>query len=178
MNKIRHDDDLFDSNGILRDGARLRVPMQARDAARMTERQRHRQVEDTLRSVNTRGRITDGRTDDPTALNRPGFRVPEIQDRRGVLDARQQYQTQIQNRYKCGDGEMLCPDCEGEGYINGDLCKTCNGDGVIDDDSTPKDEGGGYDSHNHSLDQQRQVRDQQYLDYDSEIASAWRGTKG
>jgi hypothetical protein len=64
------DEDALDENGVLRDGHRMRVPMQFRDSARSTT--------PTLR-------FADGRTDIPIG-NRPGFVIDvgggqEIRDR-------------------------------------------------------------------------------------------------
>ena len=49
------DDEAFDENGVLRDGARHRVPLQMRDSLAPM--------------------ITDG-TSDPLGLHRPGWRIP------------------------------------------------------------------------------------------------------
>lgn len=108
----RHD------NKILKDGERLRVPMTMRDS-----------LSPLQQSV---AAFTDGRTTDPTALNRPGFRVPTVLDRTKVRDAYAADEAYLRNRYKCGDGEQLCDDCGGEGYDqDGTACDTCRSRGVL-----------------------------------------------
>jgi hypothetical protein len=106
--------------------------------------------------------FTDGRTDDPTALNRPGFRVPVVNDRRAVHDAYAQYQTKLVNAYKLKDDESICPNCGGEGYINGKLCQRCDGEGVIDDDDRDD-----------PVSDKRTVQDA-YLAYDHDLENSWK----
>jgi hypothetical protein len=79
MKRINDDDD-----EILKDGQRVRISMTMRDAA--------------IRDA----KFTDGRTTDPTALNRPGFRVPAVQDRRAVHDAYEAYEADLTNAYLGG----------------------------------------------------------------------------
>jgi hypothetical protein len=189
MTKIRHDDDLFDSNGLLRDGKSVRVPMQARDSARMTERQRHQRVSDTLRDVNSKPLlVTDGRTDDTMSLHKPGWRIPVVNDRANVRDAYANYETSLVNAYRVGDGEMQCPTCFGSGVLNGEDCDDCDGTGIMPDvDSESNDEGGGYgstnegpsnDSHTVDLKQHRETMDRLIRDRDFADSNAWRGGKG
>jgi hypothetical protein len=84
----RYTDDIFDEQNVLRDGKSVRVSMQARDAA-------------MLRHVNSRPRITDGRSNDPMALHRPGFRVPAMNDRRSVVrDAYETYERELCSRWQ------------------------------------------------------------------------------
>ncbi len=85
-----YDDDDFE-NGVMRDGARHRVPLHMRDSrARM---------------------ITDG-TDNPFALNRPGWRIPTGGSERDVClrdsqrklieDAYAEYSDRVSNAWKGG----------------------------------------------------------------------------
>jgi hypothetical protein len=119
MTRTRHDDQ-FDEAGILRDGARFRVPMQFRDSA------------------SNRQQFTDGVGG--ITGNRPGWRIP-VNDRRGssLRDAAySSYQTRLVNAYKLKDGEVQCSDCDGDGDINGEQCSACGGDGTLPDSSTVK----------------------------------------
>jgi hypothetical protein len=79
---------------ILKDRGRVRISMTMRDSLSALQRS---VADDTARDTN---RITDGRSDDPTALNRPGFRVPTVQDRRAVNDAYAEYQNELTNAYR------------------------------------------------------------------------------
>ena len=65
MRRHRHDDDdVFDENGLLRDGARLHVPMFAMDSVQ--------------RGASPRlPRVYDGTDDSGLAMHRPGFRVTD-----------------------------------------------------------------------------------------------------
>jgi hypothetical protein len=82
------------------------------------------------------------------------------------------------HQWKCNDDETLCPECDGEGYIDGVLCDECNGAGVVDDDCSG---GSGNDpdaaSDRRSLDsatRHRQVMDRSYAEYDRSISQSWR----
>lgn len=171
--------DALDGN-VLRSGISLRVPMWMADAARrqpgdacVTEyghEGRLRQNSGQLTCV----QITDGRSNDPMALHRPGFRIPTVNDRRAVHDAYTKADKQAGNRWKCQDNETLCSDCDGEGYDeDGNECKTCHGEGVVKDKSGfgSTNEGGykGGSSDGRTVD-----RDQAYRDYDADLANAWR----
>jgi hypothetical protein len=123
MTRIKSDDD---EDKILKDGKRIRISMMMRDSA--------------IRDGDAKPQFTDGRTTDATALHRPGFRVPVVQDRTKVRDAYAADAVYLRNRYKCGDGERLCDDCGGEGYDqDGNVCDTCHGKGVM-----PVQNDGGY----------------------------------
>jgi hypothetical protein len=194
---------------ILRDRGRVRVSMQMRDAAMAKSgtgsvrgevagdlctingsEGRLRMVNGALQCVplksqDARPQFTDGRTTDPTALNRPGFRVPVVNDRRAVHDAYDADAAYLRNRYKCGDGERLCEDCGGEGKIDGERCDTCNGNGVMPEVEDEREEGkslfgsgNGHgrsdDSDSRTLDQHRQMMDQLYRERDAELSQMWR----
>jgi hypothetical protein len=85
-----HDDDAFE-NGVMRDGARHRVPMQMRDSRAPM--------------------ITDG-TGDPLALHRPGWRIASGGDdrdvrlrdsqRKSIEDAHYEYLDRLTNAWKGG----------------------------------------------------------------------------
>jgi hypothetical protein len=177
MNRTIHNDDDFDERGILKDGRSVRVSLTMRDSA-------------MSRQAN---RITDGRTSDPLALHRPGFRVPVVNDRRATRDAYQQYETGLANRYKVGDGEVQCPHCFGSGEINGEDCDDCDGTGLMaepDAGSTSRGSGGSsYGSGNgfgssdpdpasdhRTVDARlrRAAVDQAYQSYDADLAQAYR----
>jgi len=219
MTRSTRHDDAFDERGLLKDGRRVRISMTMRDAAlskyttgsdprgprgqqpgdlctRNGAAGRLRMVNGELQCVplksqDARSVIVDGRTDNPLAGNRPGFRLLSVADRRAVRDAYQNYERGLCNAYKVRDGERLCSDCAGSGYDDdGSVCPTCDGSGVIDDDNT-EDRGTrrsrfGSTNGNHSerVDNQT-VRDQQTRDHrasmerliaqrDAEDADAWR----
>ncbi len=172
-------DENFDEHGVLRDGKSFRVrmgdslsPLQKAIAAR------------------TKPRITDGRGGDPTSLQRPGFRVRAGDARQKVADAYARYETELCNRYRVNDDETLCPQCGGEGYVNGDLCQRCAGDGVVDEDdfSDDNEEGGGFgstnegggtdtrsDSRSVNLAKHRELSDRLTHERDVADSNAWRG---
>jgi hypothetical protein len=85
----QHDDDDAFENGVLRDGARHRVPLQMRDGRAPM--------------------ITDG-TSDPLGLHRPGWRIPSggsesdvaLRDsqRKLIEEARAEYLDRITNAWK------------------------------------------------------------------------------
>jgi hypothetical protein len=77
----------FDNRGILRNGFTMRVPLTVRDSI-------------TARHA----RITDG-TDNPFALNKPGFRVRAGDTRQKVADAYADYEDTLVDAYRCGEGE-------------------------------------------------------------------------
>jgi hypothetical protein len=159
MKRIKSDDD----DKILKDGQSLRISMTMRDSLSPLQRS----VADSANN-----RITDGRTTDPNALNRPGFRVPVVNDRRAVRDAYAAYETSLVNRYRVGDG-MQCPDCFGSGEDeDGGDCPMCKGSGVLpggngDDLPDPA-------SDNRTIDQHKQTMDQLYRERDEELSNAWR----
>jgi hypothetical protein len=148
----------LDSSGVLRSGFSLRVPTMMRDAA----------------LSGTRNRITDGRSEDPMALHRPGFRIPVVNDRRAVRDAYAKYETSLVNAYRIGDGEAQCPDCDGSGEDDdGEICATCHGRGTVSARERSTGEGFGNEGHR-SEDSRSVTRDQAYKDYDLALSSAWQ----
>jgi hypothetical protein len=181
MNRFSKRDD--EDDRILKDGERLRVSMTMRDSLSPLQRS----VADS-----TNNRITDGRTTDPLALHRPGFRVPIVNDRKAVRDAYQHYETSLVNRYRVGDG-VQCPTCFGSGEDeDGGDCDACEGSGVMPDQDSRTGKGGkgfgstnegGYDKPDPAsdsrtvMDQHRQRMNQLYADHDNELANAWRGQK-
>jgi hypothetical protein len=166
MNRT-HDDDAFDERGILRDGRSVRVSMQMRDAA-MTRHTGQRQ------QTSSKNRITDG-TGNPLGLHRPGWRIPTVQDRRATRDALQRYETQISNRFKCGDGERLCDDCDGEGFVDGIVCDACGSDGVLPEDERGTCAKSNFGSTNEGArSDSAMTREQLYDAYDRELGEMWR----
>ena len=87
-----YDDDNFktitDLDGkptrVLKDRGRVRISMSMRDSVSLRD---------------AKPQFTDGRTTDPTALNRPGYRIPVVQDRRAVHDAYEAYEADLTNAY-------------------------------------------------------------------------------
>jgi hypothetical protein len=150
----------LDHNGALRNGFSMRIPTTLRDSA-------------------AKPLITDGRTNDPTALHRPGFRIPVVNDRRKVVDAYAKYETGLVtayrvNAYRVGDEEAQCPDCDGSGEDeDGDTCETCNGSGTVS--ASERSTGKGFGNEGHRSEDSRSVtRDQAYKDYDQALSSAWK----
>jgi hypothetical protein len=186
----------LDQHGVLKDRCTMRVPTTMRDAATGSVRG---EAEGDLCTRNgwpgtlrrgadgelfcdigrkdAKPQFTDGRTTDPTAMNRPGFRVPVVNDRRAVHDAYARYQTGLVNAYRVGDGEVQCPQCFGSGEDEDGDCDACNGTGIM-----AASKSGGYDngdtpdpaSDSRSLDQHRQTMDRLYRERDAELANAWR----
>jgi hypothetical protein len=108
----RYDDDfetVIGSDGhpvrILRDGGRVRVPLQMRDNDTVPDRplttdEMHRSMLDHRRAA----LVTDG-TQDPWALSRPGFRYPTNrslydQQRQKVLDAYRDVEEENANAWR------------------------------------------------------------------------------
>jgi hypothetical protein len=113
-------------HGILRDGCTIRVSMQMRDS-------------NTAR----RARITDG-TNNPFALNRPGWRMRVGDNRQAIKDALAEYEAELTNRWRDGDSDD-------------EDCYSDSGTHHGADSST----------------RHRQV-DQAYQEYDRQLANAWR----
>jgi hypothetical protein len=129
---------------VLKDKGRLRVSLTMRDSLSPLQRS---VAGDTARDNN---HITDGRSDNPTALNRPGFRVPVVNDRRAVHDAYATYDSELCSRYRCNDGKGFGSPNEG-GYDTLDSA-----------------------SDSRTLDQSRQMMDRLYRERDAELQNAWR----
>jgi len=159
---------------ILRDGHRLRISMEMRDAALSGRREgdactvRNPEypldqgspghirngicVPDRPRSSDS---ITDGRSTDALAGCRPGFRVPAANDRQATRDAYAVYERQLTNAYLVRDNE------------HDDESRT---EAIIpQDESQPR----------RSADaaQHRQLMDKLYAERDAELQNAWRTGK-
>lgn len=91
-------------HGILIDGCTMRVSMRMRDAALSDH-------------VSCRARITDG-TDNPFALNKPGFRVRAGDTRQKVADAYADYEDTLVNAYRRGGEERDRSDNFGNASTN------------------------------------------------------------
>jgi hypothetical protein len=97
-------DDAFE-NGILKDGARVRVPLQMRDSARPTERPlTPTEMHDAMVCHHQNALVTDG-TGNPWGLSRPGWRIPvdrSVRDhqRQVLQDAYEEYERGLREAYK------------------------------------------------------------------------------
>ncbi len=196
-------DDIFDELGILRDGKTARITMRMRDAALASptgagSRGPIGQRENDLCTINGQGgrlqwikgslecvptkakdsmpMVTDA-SGTALGLHRPGFRVAVAQDQRAVFEdglARRRYQDRMANSYKLRrEGQSLCL-CDGTGLGDDGLtCETCGGDGITDAKHTPSDT-------RTTTTVDRSVKDeraQAYLDYETELQSAWRNAR-
>ena len=258
----KHDDnfELIDGKRVLKDRARLRVPMTARDgvnphlsdvqravaadaAARDAREQAYRQYDVDIQKAWRNGdadpwsnnnpptgagshgplgarpgqpctkngwkgtlkRAADGSlycdigahdaqpqfndgSNDATSGNRPGWRVPVVNDRRAVRDAYQKYDVRMANMYRLHDGEISCPACDGSGMASdsGGPCKICAGDGIIEADgyeSSPDEavQNTAADHDSRSLTQRmqdhRRTMDALYRQHDAELSNMWRQNK-
>jgi hypothetical protein len=177
----RTSDHFDDDDKILKDGESLRVSMTTRDS-RLSPLQRSVAASTGSRQ-DAKPAFTDGHNlVDPAAGLKPGYRMPTVQDRSRVHDAYDKADRIARNRYKCGDQESVCPDCDGDGDIDGEQCDRCGGDGTVseaDDKSRfgSRNEGGDPDptSDSRTRDQHRQTMDRLYAERDAELANAWRG---
>ena len=86
MTRRKPGNEAFDEDGLLRDGKRYRVPMITRDAA--------------PRGFQRHGQVHDGRSGDPTAGNRPGYRIVDTIDRAQRQQAYDAYHHDLVNAYK------------------------------------------------------------------------------
>jgi len=122
-------------NGVLRDGCRMVVPTMFRDSAARANK------------------ITDG-TDNALGLQKPGWRIPVVSDRRAVRDAYEQYEADLISAYR-------------------DSKKSENEDDDDDDEDENKGKGGkkNFGSNNSPSDS----RSAEYAAYDNQIRDAWRG---
>jgi hypothetical protein len=159
----------LDRNGVLRDGFTMRVPMRFRDAG-------PRGV--PLKSQDAKPQFTDGSNIvDPAAGLKPGWRMPTVQDRSHVHDAYAADAAYQRNRYKCGDGERLCDDCGGEGYVqDGNVCDTCRGEGVMSKVEDKREPGKSLPdpaSDHRPLDHKSRMH-AEYTAYDRALAEQWK----
>jgi hypothetical protein len=184
---------------ILRDGHRARVPLMVRDSANPA-------LTPLPRAVGSR-RITDG-SGHSDGLHRPGYR--RLVDDAALLDAKAKayaaYDAEIVCAYQTPLGlggnsrrrgaavtgsneEGVCPDCGGEGEINGQTCQRCGGSGEINDYEDIEDDiVADVEIHTEGLSRNRTdnrsinqiMRDHQthmttvYAAYDRELSEAWR----
>jgi hypothetical protein len=164
MTRQHRYDDAFDEDGILKDGRTVRVSMRMRDQMR---------ARDADKSQDAKPAFTDGHNlVDPAAGLRPGYRMPVVQGRSHVHDAYAKADCRARNQYKVRDGATQCPDCDGEGYIDGAECETCYGSGVVSDAKAKTFCSGNEGRRNE--DSRSVTRDQAYRDYDQALSSAWQ----
>jgi hypothetical protein len=147
-------------NGVLRDSYRVTVPTMFRDSTR------------GARFVDGSGKPLD-----LTAGNRPGYRIStDDAGRRHIEESRFRADRAACNQWRCGDGQRVCPDCDGDGEDDDGVCETCGGDGVVESTrkrSTGKGFGSGNEGHR-SEDIRSVTRGQAYRDYDQALSSAWQ----
>jgi hypothetical protein len=149
--------DARDYRGHIKDGITVKVPAMMRDSDPT--------------------RFTDG-SGDPWSASRPGFRVRVGDTRKAQRDAIAEYERELTNRWRCGDQERVCPECDGTGELNGEDCEACNGSGTLP--------AGGYDRSPDTAmpthpparvtdaAEHRKIMDQLYHDYDRTISEQWR----
>jgi hypothetical protein len=127
----------LDRHGVLKDGCSLRVPLQIRDAAQQTA-----------------PRITDG-SNNPFALNKPGFRMRAGDTRRNVAVAYKDYDVALVNAYRCGDHERDSSENFGSAGSNRERLPRHGAD-------------------NKMVKDHRARMNELYADHDRELANAWR----
>ncbi|SRR5579883_1660108 len=195
----RHTDDEDDK--ILRDRELRRIPMMLRDDDGVTgagsRGPRGQQVGDkctrngfngVLRrgpdglfcDIGRKDALTDGRSTDPLAMNRPGYRMFATDaGRKACYDARATYQRRIANEYKLHDNQTLCNDCDGSGLdTDGDVCPTCGGTGTLTDAAVKVINSQRVQpTSDHAVADNRAKLQQLYADHDRELSEAWRGGK-
>ena len=164
-----------DDDNILQDGQSFRVSMTQRDS--LSPLQRSVAVARDSKPV-----ITDGRTTDPTALNRPGFRVPTVNDRKATRDAYAEkdfqdsvaWRTDAQPRGQSSEsgfgskgpiGQRAGDICMTGGHAPGHLHNI--NDQLV---CVPDPDDYRTDSSGRTVDQ----RQAEYLAYDQRISSAWK----
>jgi hypothetical protein len=181
-----------DDDRMLKDGERLRVSMTMRDALWPTGAGEHAPrgaaVGDlctlngwpgTLRcgadgelfcDIGRKDAVpafTDGHTTDQLALQRPGWRIPVVQDRRAVHDAYQQYEAGLVNAYRVGEHT-------GSGGRRDGASSDGDGTRTPLSRSSHTSKGDGTPSDSRSLDQHHQNMDRLYRERDAELTNAWR----
>jgi hypothetical protein len=157
---------------ILKDGGRVRISMTMRDSLSPLQRA---VAASTGSRQHAKPSFTDGYSIvDPAAGLKPGYRMPTTQDRSRVHDANDKADRQMRNQYKCGDQESVCPDCDGDGYIDGEQCDRCGGDGTVPEAGDKsrfgsRNEGGDPDPASDA-----QTMDRLYRERDAELSEMWR----
>lgn len=192
MRRHQHHDD--DDDSIVQDGQVLRVPMTMMDSmdpiqkavARSSVRVTDGSGKGGLNLMRPGFRIAANDARKTTTVRDPQGRLKETweteEEEDGTSDAMRardqayaDYENRLVNAYKANDAasveEGICPDCNGEGEINGQVCRRCEGTGEIDEDEP--------DTSDHRSIGQR-MRDHQtrmdklYDSYDQHIREAWR----
>jgi hypothetical protein len=165
-------------NGVLRDGVSLRVHMSARDSARFRD---GRQLWDSGQLCVSDSDLTG------SSGNRPGWRCADSPiNQRAIADAYRDYEQRLNNSWKSKaqrDADTVCPDCNGDGDIDGEDCERCEGTGELPDDD---DNGNGNNkvrpvTADHRMvdaselqSQREQILTPVYDSYARELESAWR----
>jgi hypothetical protein len=149
-----HDDDIFDDDGLLKDGKVLRVKLTMADGDTV-----HNALQRALQERDSGPlRVVDGfsRGRDSTAMHRPGYRIFDGDDAWEHQKARMYaaYDRDLRDQYKNptgfggdlsitgagekgstdqdGDDMRLCPDCDATGKADaGSECQVCGGTGLV-----------------------------------------------
>lgn len=87
------EEEALNANGAIRDHVTIRVPLTMRDSLSPLQRA-------IAASTARDAKFTDGRTNDPTALNRPGWRIRVGDNRQAIKDALAEYQSELVNRWR------------------------------------------------------------------------------
>jgi hypothetical protein len=120
-------------DGVLRDGVSLRVRMHATDSAR------------TFWDANRDSLVVTDADATASSGNRPGWRLADTDFGRAARDAAyKDYEAHTTSAWKSKaqrDADTVCPDCNGDGDIDGEDCERCDGSGELDDDDDNGDNG-------------------------------------
>jgi len=168
---------------VLKDKGRFRVSLIMRDTLSPLQRS---VADETARDNNritdgSKPVMTDGHSTDPLALQRPGWRIPVVNDRRVVTDTYRRVELGQTKAYRLGDS-MQCSECFGSGEgPDGEDCDACNGTGIMPERSKGgkgfgSTNEGGYDTPDPASDSRthRQTLDKLYRERDEELSNMWR----
>jgi hypothetical protein len=160
----RDNNDAFDEHGMLRDGRSLRVSMQMRDSLQ--------------RRTPTGSRVTDG-SDNPSALNKPGYRViGDTAARDAKAAALRDYESDLTTAWR----KPICDDDNGYGVegAEGTVCTVKNESypgsfgspgHIVNGICVPDDDPDSAASDSRPARDQRQAA---LAAYDAELRDAWR----
>jgi len=196
MKRYRHRED---DDDIVKDGERVRVPMFAMDSVQRSVARSSVRVTDgsgkgglNLHRPGFRIAANDARKTttvrDPRGRLKETWETEEEEEDGRTSDAMRardaayrDYENRLVNAYKGKHDaapvteEGICPDCNGEGEINGEVCRRCEGTGEIDEDEP--DTIVAREDHRsigqRMRDHQQRMNDE-YSRYDNWVCSQWR----